>query len=769
MDKKIKSGVLGKILSTCLKQGDEMTRIKGFATIIAVYASVSSPYVFAQTWNELDEIMTTAQKREENQQNVPIALTVLSDAFISSNDVQTLEDLNGSVSNFVTTRSVSYGAAPLSIRGIGGANGGGNFYNDEPVSVYVDGVYVARLSVSTAYLTDIESIQVLRGPQGTMYGRNSTAGAILLTTKGSDGKNKGEFRASASDLGDYRAQGAISGPLSDNLAGRVAVGYSDRNGFGENIVDGSTPGGAQTLAGRGHLSFSPRDSIRFNLIAEYQNREANPALIAITDVGLTGSASPFVVRPDLNDVLKNNEYSLNDDNFENSTSYTFTLNSEIDLGPIKVTSISGYRDWSLDGAQDSDSTALQLFTNSGQIASEQFSQELRLSSNIGTPLKWVVGAYFLNESTAVDFDIQNFQGLFGLGTDAAFSGFQDTQAYAVFADGTYALNERLSLTLGGRYSHEDKDFTNDMSVSVLTGGTLPSFFLNGATLPAGSTFSDPPQFKDSENFGDFSPRAIVDFQLSPNVLLYSSYSQGFKSGGFNSFGLTPAFESENIESYEAGFKTEFADKSLRINGSAFSYDYSNLQIRLPVPTGGVDIQNVGEAKIRGLEIETHAKLSRGLMLSANMSLLDAQIQEGMISTVSSTVGSFPIGAPLPIVTENTEGNRLTRAPEFSGFFNVRYEKLIGQLKGAVSATLKHQSGVHFLETNQDSQTFGNEAWEEVDIRATISEPKDNWELALFGKNILNNRHITAVTALGGFPNAAVNEPAKWGVEFLVSY
>lgn len=722
-----------------------------------------------RTGDSLDEIITTAQRRVENQQSVPIALTVLDDNFILDNEIQTLEDLNGSIPNFYATRSVSYGAAPLSIRGIGGANGGGNFYNDEPVGVYIDGVYVARLSVSTSDLADIESIQVLRGPQGTLYGRNSTAGAILITTKESQTQHEGSLRLSATDLGDFSVQGAMTGALSDHITGRLALAYSDREGFGTNTVDDTTPGGSQSFTARGRVSFEPQDNLQVHIIAEHQDRESNSVLIAVTDVGLTGTASPFIQRSDLNEILQSNRFATNDDNYSHSTTNSLTVNGSYDLGALNITTISGYRDWSLNGKQDSDSTALQLFTNSGDIASEQFSQEIRVASNLDAPLKWTVGAYYLHETTAVNFDIQNFQGLFGLGTDAAFSGQQDTDAYAVFADATYAFDDRLSLTMGGRYSYEHKDFTNDLIISTLTDGTLPLTFMGGATLPAGSIFSNPPRFQDNESFSDFSPRIVLDFQLNPNTLFYSSYSQGFKSGGFNSFGLASAFESENIESYEAGFKTEFAENRLRLNASAFAYDYSNLQIRLPVPTGGVDIQNIGTAKIHGLELETHAKLMRGLMLSANISWLDTEIKNGLISAVSSSVGPFPIGAPLPITTEDTAGNPLTRSPNFSGYFNIRYEKPMGHLKAGMSATLKHQSGVHFLETNQDSPTFSNEAWEEIDIRASLTARNDNWELALFGKNIFNNRHITAVTALGGFPNASVNEPVKWGVEALIKY
>ncbi len=718
----------------------------------------------------LDEIVVTAQRREENQQDVPIAVTTATAKFLDENDVRTIEDLNGAIPGFVTTNTVGYSGAPLSIRGIGGANGGGNLFNDEPVGVYVDGVYIARLSFSTADLLDVDSIQVLRGPQGTLYGRNSTAGAVLVTTNRPTQEFEGELKVGATSFGDYNVSGVLSGGFTDTLSGRLAVGYSDKDGFGENAFDGRGVGGSEDLSARASLRYEPTDAVTFDLIGEYQDRSANPALIPVTSVGETnGIGSPFVPRSDLDEVLEDDEFDFNDENLADSESYALTLSGEIDFGWANLSTISAYRSWDLTGTQDSDSGPLQLFNNNGDIDSEQFSQELRLASNSDGPLSWIVGGFYFNETSDLLFEIRNFRGLFGLGTEAVFDASQDTEAYAIFADLTYDLNERLSVTLGGRYSSEDKDFVNDQIVTTITGGTLPPFFFGGATLPAGFPFANPPEFTADASFDDFSPRVVVDFKATDDVLLYASYSQGFKSGGFNSFGLTPAFDSEDVDSFEAGFKSDFADGRARFNASAFVYDYSNLQIRLPVPTGGVDIQNVGAADIYGFELEGSLLLTEGLTVSANISVLDTEISDGQIPAISSATAPFPIGAPLPLAPVDVAGNELTRAPNFQAYVNANYVKQVGPYLGSFGATLKSQSGVFFLETNQDTMTFSNEDWTEVDLRASIADPDDSWELAVFGQNIFNDRHISAVTALGGFPNASINEPVKWGVEATIRY
>jgi len=737
-----------------------------FYTIGAMIAAllIVEPARAAEAEQSLDVVFVSGQRRREDVQDVPIAIKSLSGAELSARQVRTLEDLNGLIPGFVTTNTVSYGAAPLSIRGVGGANGGGNFFNDEPVAVYIDGVYVSRLSVSTADLIDIDSIEVLRGPQGTLYGRNSTAGAVLISTRRPTDETEGALRVGGSSIGDYRVSGFLSGALSDALSARASFGYSNRDGYGRNIVNGEKAGGGEDASARLSLRYRPRDSIRIDLIGDYQNRKANPALLAVTSVGQNGTASPFALRADFQDVLKARQFEFDDVNSTASDTWSLTTHADIDLGFATLNLISGWRNWSLDGEQDSDSTGLQLFTNRGAIRARQVSQEIRLSSSGDRALTWLVGGLFLYDKTDVEFAIQNFQGLSGLGTDALFNAAQKNTAYAVFADATYDLTDRIALTAGVRYSQETKDFSNDLLISILNGGTAPPSFLGGATFAAGDIFSDPPVFSDRTSFNDVSPRAVVEFKPDDNTLLYASYSQGFKSGGFNSFGLTPAFDSENIHAYEIGVKSELADRRIRLNASFFMYDYTNLQIRLPVPTGGVDIRNVAASKIKGFEIEGTASPFAGFTVAGSLALLDAEITQGMIPAIASDTPPFPIGAPLPLITENVSGNRLTRAPEFQAFATAEYEREFGSLTASLSATYRRQSSVFFLETNQNTPTFRNRGWQEIDLSATISKQDSHWELALYAQNLTDNRHITAVTALGGFPNASIIAPRRWGVE-----
>ncbi len=722
----------------------------------------------------LEEVVVTAQRRSESSQDVPIAITPLTGDFLVEKDVHTLEDLNGLVPGFVTTNSVAYSQAPLSIRGIGGANGGANIFADEPVAVYVDGVYIGRLSFSTADLVDISSIEVVRGPQGTLYGRNSTAGALLVNTATPTEEFEGRVSAGWASLDEWRVSGVVSGALvTDRLLARAAASFSDRSGFGKNIVDGSDLGGSEDFTARLRLRFLASENVNIDLINEYQKRNAVPLTFQIADINNPLASSPFVVRPDLDQMLDSDNYAINDPQFANSETWSSTLAINWDLGSVVLDLLSGFRSWELDGAQDSDGSGFSNFNNNGRFENEQYSQEIRLRSNGEQRVEWVVGAHYLHEDNAMSpLEIHNINGFFGLGTNAIFDAFQDLDAYAAFADVSIHTTERLTLRFGGRFSHEDKDFENNQVVFILNGGTVPAFVpppLGGLTLPAGAVLVPPTTFTDDESWDDFTGRAVVDFQVSDEMLVYASYSQGFKSGGFNSFGLVPAFRPESVETIEVGLKGDFLDNLLRTNLAVFYSDYTDLQVRRPVPTGGAIIENAPAAEIAGFELEVTALPVDGLRLTGNVTYLHTEFQGGQLSAVPDSL-LFPIGAPIPLVPVSIDGNKLSRAPEWQLYLAADYTFDIGNWgSGNLLVSLQHQSSVFFTETDQDQSTFRSKGWEEVDVRFTLTPAGDRYELSLFGSNIFDERHITQVSALGSFPLGAVNEPAKFGVLATVRF
>jgi len=717
----------------------------------------------------LDVITVTAQRREENQQTVPISITTATTEFIQKNDIRTLEDLNGSVPGLFTTNSVAYNTAPISIRGIGGSTGSAAFFNDAPVAAYVDGIYIARTTIPTTNLQDIESIQVLRGPQGTLYGRNSTAGAVLLTTKKATQEFEAEIFGGYARFDEVNVGGIISGPLTQTLSARAVVAYANKPGFGVNTVDGSSINGSQDLTARLSFNFEPSDVLSFDLIGEFYDRKAQPGLISLSSVGLTdGVADPFVFRPDLDQVIDNSEFEFVVPNRSDTRTYSATLLGSWDLGAVSVHSVTGYRDLDFVGAQDSDSTALQLFDNRAPIQATQFSQELRLESNSDGRFSWILGGFYFTEDLAVQARVRLFRSLAGLGVEANLVSDQKTDALAAFGDGTFELTDKLSVTFGWRYSYERKAFTTDRVDNAITAGTVPGGPFAGA-FAAGEVFRDQPPFASTESFTDFSPRAILDYQVNDDLFLYASFSQGFKSGGFNTFGSTPAYGEESINSYEVGFKSELAGNRVRLNAAAFYNDYTDLQIRTAVPGLGARIVNIGVARIQGAEVEVSAAITEHLTISGNVAYLDAEITSGEILAAPSDIGVIAVGGPSGQVNLDVSGNRLPRSPKWQTYLNVAYERPVGPIVLGLNATFKYQDDVFYLETNQDSLVYRGAAWNEIDLRLEVSDPDDRWQVAVYGQNVANNRRISFAAPFGGFPAGTINEPAKWGVETVFRF
>jgi iron complex outermembrane receptor protein len=739
----------------------------------------------------IEDIVVTAQRRDERLQDVPVAVSVVSGDFIIRNQIRTFQDLGATVPGLVVTNSVNYGSAPLSIRGIGGANGGGNVFADEPVAVYVDDAYVSRLRLSTADLIDIGGIEVLRGPQGTLYGRNSTAGAVLVRSAEPTAELKGRASASITSLDEYRFQAAISGPIdaAGTLQARIAGGFSERGGWGSNRS------GPQLNSGRDwqlrvFLRYQPTDALTIDLIGDVSYSRSSPGTIAISDIrnlrdeatNPTGSnvVFPYVARPDLDAVQEDNRYDLNFPTFTRIRGNNLTGRINYNLGAVTLTSITNYREWTLRGSQDSDGTGVNppnppfntgapitnIGNNSQFSPDSQFSQELRLASAGTGPFTWLVGGFYFFEKNGLDpiTITNNLAGPGGAGTLTTFTADQSTRSFALFANASHALTDTLKLSLGGRYSEERKHFENTQRVTQIRqfDPPGPAFFAAGSVLAAPAALDL--RRKDT----NFSPRIVLDWKVTPDALLYGSFSKGFKSGGFNAFrGTQIAFAPEKVDAYEIGLKADLS-RAVRLNVSAFRYKYRDLQVRTPVPTGGVGIESADEARSQGIEIEATVVPARGLRFDANASFLDAEFRRGRLSAVQAQ--SYVFGTNPAVVLEDIAGNRLTRAPKLQFALNGRYDWDLGSdHKASVQGSVRHQSGVFFLETQQQAPTFRGEPWEEVDARVAFGDANDRWTASLFVKNAFDNRHFSQVSAFFGLPNGALNEPRRFGAQLDVAF
>ncbi|HEY0943380.1 MAG TPA: TonB-dependent receptor [Steroidobacter sp.] len=755
-----------------MKRTQRLSTTVLYLALPAVVAAQEAPETAERS---LEEIVVTAQRRSESLQSVPVAVTAITSDQLTRQGAVSLQDMTAIAPSFVAVRSAGYGAAPLSIRGVGGANGGGNLFSDEPVAVYVDGAYVARLGLSAGGLTDIESVQVLRGPQGTLYGRNSTAGALLLTTRRPTSELEAYVEGSYNDQEEWRMAGALSGPIAgDVLQARLATSYYDVQGWGTNVVDGSHVNGVEESTVRLSLRFAPTSSFTADLIAERFRSDSQPGLFRVARITGGAADSPWVRRDDFNEAMEDSRYAVDTPNYTGIDSDSATLLAEWDAGPVVFNSLTAYRTFHIDARQDNDGLApgdtpiVMQGGNQGRIRNEEFTQELRLSSPDGQDLSWVLGAFYISERNRIDpFVIFSTVNFFGLGTDAVFHAKQRQSAHAFFLDASYNLTSDLTARVGVRYSSEEKDFENRQQVITRTGGIVP--IGGGMTVPAGFVISAPPLFKDTEEWHDTSFRAVLDYRLTRNVMSYVSYNQGFKSGGFNAFGLSPAFEPETIEAFEVGLKSEWLDSQVRVNLAAFDYSYDNLQVRIGVPTGGVDIRNAAAAEIKGGELETVFLPLDGLKLSFNLSYLDAQFTKGALPAVPADA-VFRYGTTLPLASESIVGNRLSRAPEWQGSAALEYEfDVSASLRMALGGHVRFQSTTFFLETSQEQNTYRQGAWEEVGAFMTLSSMDKRWSATLFADNLTDERYLTQVASLAAFPFAALNQPRRVGVRARYSF
>jgi iron complex outermembrane receptor protein len=320
------------------------------------------------------------------------------------------------------------------------------------------------------------------------------------------------------------------------------------------------------------------------------------------------------------------------------------------------------------------------------------------------------------------------------------------------------------LTGGLRISRDDKAATIANLVRTITPSVLGGPILVNASCPSATA-------PCTQRFENVSPRAIVTFKPTADNTLYASFSKGFNSGGFNNFGNvavptdpTNPLEnsSEKITSYEIGSKNEFFDRRLRLNLSAFQTDYADLHIRQAVLSGGVSIVNVPKARVRGIELESIVAPVDNLTFTLNGAYLDGKIQQGNLATLASNVGSIRFGNQVAPVTENVAGNDLTRAPRWQGYASANYSVPTNFGSIGATGTFRFQSETWFSETNQDIAQYLSESWQEVDLRLSVTGAS-GWEVAVYGRNVFDNRHISQIVPFNGFPIATLNTPRTWGV------
>lgn len=677
----------------------------------------------------LEELVVTARRREEGLQNAPIAISAYTGETLEYRGVTKLDEITRFVPNLTIENNPSFGGASNSaaiyIRGIGQKE---FLPTSEPgVGLYVDGVYIARSVGAILDLIDIERLEVLRGPQGTLFGRNTIGGAINITTVTPEPGDEfsGEIGAAYGTDDRINLRGALNIPMGDTLAARVSVASFQQDGYVDRS-DGIDLGNDDTITGRLAVAWRPSDrlSLDFRLDAT-RDKENGPAMellgIDFTDLsqlnGLVaavpppmafvhnittaavGPGQPCAATDAAGNGITSNPNSPNcyDNRYvgkDGKNDGTAPARSESDVlglsadisyeinDNLTLRSITAWRDLDSEFARDGDHSPHRISQFQDTLEQTQFTQELQL---LGTyeRMNWIAGIYYFaedgdNENT-LDFTITNFRS----------GGEFDNKSMAAFAQLTYDFTDQLHLTVGGRYTDESKKFHPDQviyqnyyaGISQLLPPGHPLAALDAPFLQAGTRIL--PDLEKELEINEFTPMVNLSYDFADNLMAYVTYSEGFKSGGFTQrvfppvippftappgtpdIDLIPTYEPEFVDVYELGFKSTLLDGRMRFNGAIFHTDYDDLQVQVFDSVAPVT-ENIGSASIDGVELEMQTAPGDGWLVEASLSWLDAGYDE--------------IGTDLTLIGSD---NEFERVPEWASSVGVSKEFMLNEMGSLV--------------------------------------------------------------------------------------
>ncbi|WP_296681037.1 TonB-dependent receptor [Novosphingobium sp.] len=864
-------------------------------TALATMVVVSQP-AFAQSTDEnnggIAEIVVTAQKRAENVQDVPIAISAFTADALQERSIGDVSGLSAITPNVTLDASTPFSGSSAvlgaSIRGIGSADFAFNI--DPAVGVYLDGVYLGRSIGANQDLLDVERIEVLKGPQGTLFGRNTIGGAISIVTAtpGDEFHVKGDVTTGRYNR--LQARGLVEVPLSKGLSASVAFGIMKRDGFQKRVSYPGDPGaniswtrfpasgysasdrqgGDNAWNLRGKLHWNDGGAFRATLTGDYTNIDqdstantvlavtpipgpfgglnpndlgpgqgfpiqtaldvvtgssgflfaglynfcinATPAQIAARNAGnLCGprsSISGFNTLPGLgsvnvdadpnNNLLPYDSRWVNTDkdvsyadgnNFSKLKQGGVALTLEYDVSPdVTVKSISAFRKVDFKAGVDLDNSPLPILQTSFIVKQDQWSQELQIAgSAMDNKLHFAVGGYVFKEKG----DLRDFVTFSAGLLQVDGPGKVDTTAYAGFGQIDYRFSDVIGITLGGRYTKEDKKYNGFQSDIngfnyKLFNCTPPASQPLGPTGPtcqalvgfpvAGEPFRYYPLQPDSQSFNNFSFKAGVDIHPSQDVMLYGSFSQGYKTGGWttrlsNPLPVAPTFGEEKADSFEVGVKSTLLDRHLQLNLAGFSTKYKGIQLNQQIGISPT-VANLGDARINGMELEAVIAPTQGFTINGSIGYVDAHytfICGEAGATRPSCNSNSAFVAPNPFQLGVKAGDDLPKAPSWKINVSPRLELPVGDGKVVLLADWTHTTSMR--NDTEGTILLIRPATDIVNASISYQAPEKRWNLTLGGTNLTNKRYLVTGQAqiAGGQIYGTYNRPVEWyarlGFEF----
>ena len=696
----------------------------------------------------LEEIVVTATRREERLQNIPVTVSAVTASTLGNAGVVEVRDLTKVVPGFNGARNLS--AMLPTIRGVGSS--GVTVGDEANVATYIDDIYQADPFSTTVELVEVERVEVLKGPQGTVFGRNATGGLINVITPDPEFTTRGRITAKygrmRGDANDYDLRAYVTGGLTDKIAADFAALYRENDGYADDLVNGGHTGAARVIDIRSKLLFEPSMSSRIIVTAQFADSNSEPTnqpfngnTAGRTDPPLTPGGDPIPV-PNVIVPTEPWQTSLSLEPVLDYTRYNLSVRTEFELGNVNLETSTGYS--RSENLQDIDSDASNIYRGATLLDDSKvdaFSQEIRLLSAGSGRLNWIIGAYA--------FHLDGGMGLTLVGsprstvdtTSTLLSPEVKTTSLAGFAEGTYEVTDNFFVTLGGRYSHEERKFRQAVNGVPLVGPTTPGFNEDGLA---------------EMSFGKWTYKVALRYNFADDANFYASYGTGFKSGVFNGFGLSGiGTDPEEIDAWEVGMKAEPLHW-LRTNISAFYYDYSGLQVTARAPGGlGFQLQNAASAEIYGAEIEVTAAPTNNLQIRTGAGYTHADYEDFPDS---------PLYIPLPgggnlQTSTDASGNQMARSPRFTANIGFDWGADLAEGRLGVTGNVFHSSKVY----HDFANTLVQEAYELASGEISWTTPDENLRFFLWGTN-LTNAKVAQQISPGGLGTYIVYErPRRLGI------
>ncbi len=722
----------------------------------------------------IETVTVTAERRVESAQNVGIALTVLSADDLLKHNVTQINNLQYATPSLEIVPAFGSGQPEFRLRGVGFDDYGSN--NSSTVGVYVDEVAYPVPAQTQGLLFDIGRVEVLRGPQGTLYGRNTTGGAVnFVTNKPTEDFTAG-LTADFDSHDEFHAEGYVSGPISDDLLGRLAIVTDQGGAWQKNRENGQSLGDKDTTALRGELQWNASSAVNFLLEGHWGYDDSEPTGLYLFDpipnIYLGGTTVPAFANnaqtgwggSDTFGDLIGKPADVKP--FHDTTSGGVSLRANADFGFATLTSISSYENLDRKEYNDWDASSLAYAGTYFKTNANVYSQELRLASNDDSaPLTWLVGFYFSHEDLDEFFDSDFWQSL-GFVTQTTYN--QHVESEALFGQAQYRFNEQWSLVGGLRGESEHREQKNYVTAGIFAPGTTPTAFSPTADKTLNNT--------------NLSGKAELEYKPVEETLLYASISEGVKSGGFTSYNVPSAsavgaFKPETLWAYEAGFKTTLADGTLQLDGAGFYYDYHNQQVQSAIWSdfGAIGaIVNARKSHIYGFEFEGKWQPIPQLQLSQSVGWKDGEFDEyandlDIAATTALCVPASICVAPgntLNPVFVNRKGARVGFAPWSYGG-SAAYTFLLPGY--ALEAEADYAFHDHFDPLLLGPVYYVHAYWL-ANANLTLTPDGQPWSVALFGHNIFNaNYDTTRNFFLTDIDIAQRGEPATVGVRLSLKY